>query len=134
MDIIYNKLIHLQSKWNTNPQSDYSRAQYTEKYIQDRVSQELAKLEQETIKQFQETTTAALAKDAKPELSVAATNEKIVKLRQVIEENIKLAKVELDENIVDSRYKVLQCLKNNEGKSLNCWDEVEQFRKSVKEL
>ncbi|EGW34656.1 uncharacterized protein SPAPADRAFT_53096 [Spathaspora passalidarum NRRL Y-27907] len=125
------------SQLENTPESEYSRAQHTEKYIQERVAAELSKLESQTIAQFQNTTNSALLTDddkttALP--SVAALNEKIAKLTQVLQENAKLAKIEVPSTIAASREAVISCLKENQGKSLNCWEEVEVFRKLVKEL
>lgn len=119
-------------------QSDFSRAQYTEKYIQQRVAAELSKLEAETIKKFQQTTDDALLKsegDNDNKLASApALNEKITKLTEVLENNIKLTKIEVSDSVKNSRDEVIKCLNENQGKSLNCWEEVETFRKLVKEL
>lgn len=91
-------------------------------------------MEQETIEKFQQTTNSAISKDVKPQLSVESSNERVVNLTKVLQENIKLARVEPTSDIVDSRYQVLQCLKNNQGKPLNCWEEVEKFTSLVKDL
>jgi altered-inheritance-of-mitochondria protein 13 len=122
------------SQLESSPESDYSRAQYTEKYIQERVAQELTKLEKEAIAKFQNTTDLATGKDVEPQLSVLAANEKITKLTDLLNENIKLAKTEIDDKTKLARLSVIECLRNNEGKTLNCWDEVENFKNLVKDL
>lgn len=117
-------------------QSDFSRAQYTEKYIQDRVAAELAKLEKQTISSFKEATDNAILKDDPEDqkLSVAATNDKIAKLTNTLKENALLGKVVIPPNVEESRNAVISCLKENQGKSLNCWEEVETFKRLVKDL
>jgi altered-inheritance-of-mitochondria protein 13 len=45
-----------------------------------------------------------------------------------------LAKVEVSKDVQEARGEVIKCLKDNKGKSLNCWDEVEAFTKLIKEL
>ncbi|CAN3375381.1 hypothetical protein DIURU_002422 [Diutina rugosa] len=122
------------SQLETSVDSDYSRAQYAENYIQDRVAQELKKLEKEAVVKFNKTTNDALAKNPKPELSVAKTNEKISQLTSILQENAKLTEVQLPEETKAARESVLSCLKANEGKSLNCWDEVKKFEELVKAL
>ncbi|CAX44300.2 mitochondrial protein, putative, partial [Candida dubliniensis CD36] len=124
------------SQLESSPESDFSRAQYTEKYIQDRVAAELAKLEKQTISSFKETTDKALLKDDPEDqkLSVAATNDKITNLTNVLKENALLGKVVIPPNVEESRNAVISCLKENQGKSLNCWEEVETFKKLVKDL
>lgn len=123
------------SQLENSPESDYSRAQYTEKYIQDRVSQELKKLEAETVKQFQQTTNdAILPADNEQRVSVPSSNEKIQRLKQLMQENILLTKVEVSDDIQQARKQVINCFKDNDGKPLNCWDEVQAFRQLVKDL
>ena len=114
----------------------FLRAQYTEKYIQDRVAAELAKLEKQTISSFKEATDNAILKDDPEDqkLSVAATNDKIAKLTNTLKENALLGKVVIPQNVEESRNAVISCLKENQGKSLNCWEEVETFKRLVKDL
>lgn len=120
----------------SSPESDFSRAQYTEKYIQDRVAAELAKLEKQTISSFKEATDNAILKDDPEDqkLSVAATSDKIAKLTNTLKENALLGKVVIPPNVEESRNAVISCLKENQGKSLNCWEEVETFKRLVKDL
>lgn len=93
-------------------------------------------MEKETIKNFKNTTENALLKEDKEDtkLSVAAANEKITKLTDLLKQNAILGKVAVPPNVQEARELVLKCLKENEGRSLNCWDEVETFKQLVKEL
>ncbi|CAI5757784.1 unnamed protein product [Candida verbasci] len=125
------------SQLESSPESNYSRAQYTEKYIQDRVASELKKLELETIKEFKKTTNDSLInenKNNKNSLSVPELNEKVGQLTELLNKNAKLAKIEIPNEVQDARNQVVACLKENKGKSLNCWDEVENFKHLVKNL
>lgn len=123
------------SQLENSPESDYSRAQYTEKYIQDRVAQELKKLESDTVKQFQQTTNdSILPKDDNDVISVPKSNEKVQHLKQLMKENIELTLVQITDEIKSTRENVVKCFKLNDGKPLNCWDEVQAFRQSVKDL
>lgn len=131
IETLYSK----QHFYTNYSQSDYSRAQYTEKYIQERVASELKKLETETINKFQGSLKESVNKvDDKSTLNVNETNEKIDKLTKVLEANSQFFKVEVNDSLTKSRNSVIECLKENKGKSLNCWDEVEEFRKLVKQL
>jgi len=98
----------------------------------------LQKLEQQTIKKFKQTTNDAIANDksdsSKSKLSVAESSAKIAKLTQLLQENAKLEQVDITPQVKDSREQVIKCLKDNQGKSLNCWDEVETFRTLVRNL
>ncbi|CAK7901778.1 MICOS complex subunit Mic19p [[Candida] anglica] len=116
-------------------ESDYSRSQYTEKYIQERVAAELKKLERETVSKFQGTLKESLDTDGKnAELDVKNTNAKIEKLTKILEANAQFFKVEVDANVAAARSNVISCLKENKGKSLNCWEEVDEFKKLVKQV
>lgn len=119
------------SQLENSQESDYTRAQYTEKYIQERVSAEIKNLEAEAIKKFQSTTSDALSKEGEAPLSVSSSNEKISKLNKVLQDSAKLVQVDLSDDIKNARQSVIACLKDNKGKPLNCWDEVEQFKKLV---
>lgn len=127
VDFSASFLSHLEN----SQESDYTRAQYTEKYIQDRVAAELKKLEAQTIDTFRNTTDLALVKSDDNKLSVASSNEKIAQLSKLLEESSKLVQVKVSEEIKTARDGVISCLKENHGKSLNCWDEVENFKKLV---
>lgn len=122
------------SQLESSVELDYSRAQYTEKYIQDRVAKELQKLEKDAVTKFNQSTAEALEKDSKPELSVATTNDKVVRLTKLLEENAKASQPQLPKETEAAREQVLACLKGNEGKVLNCWDEVKKYEKLVKAL
>ncbi|KAL1574991.1 DUF1690-domain-containing protein [Candida albicans] len=101
-----------------------------------KVAAELAKLEKQTISSFKEATDNAILKDDPEDqkLSVAATNDKIAKLTNTLKENALLGKVVIPPNVEESRNAVISCLKENQGKSLNCWEEVETFKRLVKDL
>lgn len=100
----------------------------------------MQKLESQTIKKFQQTTNEAIANDKsssssnKLKLSVTETSAKVAKLTQLLQDNAKLEQIEITPALQNSRDQVIQCLKDNQGKSLNCWDEVETFRTLVRNL
>lgn len=127
MDFSASFLSHLEN----SQESDYTRAQYAEKYIQDRVAEELKKLEKQTIEKFKDTTDLALAKDDGSVLSVPALNEKLAKFAKQLEENSKSIEVGVSDDIKTARKSVVECLKDNHGRALNCWDEVEHFKQLV---
>lgn len=115
-------------------QSDYSRSQYTEKYIQERVASELKKLETETIAKFQDSLKQNVNRDDdNSTLDVKQTNAKIDKLTKVLEANSQFYKVEIDPKLEELRKSVIQCLKDNGHKTLNCWNEVEAFKALVRQ-
>lgn len=115
-------------------QSDYSRAQHTEKYIQERVLAELATLEADAGTRFRNAVDASLLGSDDSKLSVSESDGKITSLTKVLKENIALAKVEVPPAAKEAREAVIACLKENSGKPLNCWEEVNQFKKLTKDL
>ncbi|SGZ46675.1 CIC11C00000003036 [Sungouiella intermedia] len=127
VDFSASFLSHLEN----SQESDYTRSQYTEKYIQERVASELKNLEAETVEKFQATTGSSLLKEGDDKLSVKSSNEKISNLTKILQESAKLVQVELSSDIKDARQSVIACLKDNQGKPLNCWDEVDHFKSLV---
>lgn len=123
-------LSHLES----NQESDFTRAQYTESYIQDRVASELQKLEREAINKYQKSASDALLKSGTDSVSFSSSNDKVSHLTKTLKSNSELIKIELDASVQDARQAVINCLKDNKGKTLNCWDEVENFKKMVHNL
>lgn len=115
-------------------ESDYTRAQYTESYIQERVAKELAKIEAGAIEKFRTTVSDSLLKEDGSKLSVSSSNDKIGALTKSLQDSAKKVKLELPEAVLKSKQTVFQCLKDNAGKPLNCWDEVEEFKKLVHSL
>lgn len=130
VDFSASFLSHLEN----SQESDYTRAQYTEKYIQERVASELSKLEAEAQQKFKDATNNALEKSKDAKVSVAQSNEKVQLLTKALQESAKLIQVEVSEDIKKARSEVIACLKQNQGHSLNCWDEVEQFKTLVNSM
>lgn len=130
VDFSASFLSHLEN----SQESDYTRAQYTEKYIQDRVASELTKLEREALEKFQKTTAESLDKSKDTKLSVALSNEKVQSLTKALQDSAKLIQVELSDEVKKARGDVIACLKDNKGRALNCWDEVEQFKTLVNSM
>lgn len=127
VDFSASFLSHLEN----SQESDYTRSQYTEKYIQERVTSELKKIEGDVVEKFQSTTRSALSEEGDDQVSVQSSNEKISNLTKAMEGCAKLVQVNVSSDIQFARESVVDCLKGNQGKPLNCWDEVEQFKKLV---
>ena len=66
-------LAHLESSQET----DYTRAQYAESYIQERVALELQKLERDAIEKYQASASDALLKDTTNAVLYESSNEKL---------------------------------------------------------
>lgn len=127
VDLSASFLAHLEN----TPESDYTRAQYTESYIQERVAKELNRLEAQAIESFKKTAAAATLSEDGSKLSVSSSNEKLNELSKSLKESAQQMQLELPQNLTDAKTSVLLCLKENAGKPLNCWDEVAEFKKLV---
>lgn len=130
VDFSASFLSHLEN----SQESDYTRAQYAEKYIQERVAAELSKLEVDAAKRFKETTSQSLETAVDSKTSVASSNEKVQELTKALQDSAKLILVELNDDIKKARGNVIACLKDNQGRSLNCWDEVQEFKTLVNSM
>lgn len=92
------------------------------------------KLEKDALKQLQQQTDDALSKTDEPSLSVLATDEKLSKLTEKIQKNVGDSEIHVSREVTKARESVIKCLTSNQGKPLNCWEEVEQFKKLVKDI
>lgn len=86
------------------------------------------------MKKFKETTEESLETSSYEGTSVSGANDKIADLTKRLKDNISKAKVQTSDEFNSAREQVIKCLRDNEGRSLNCWDEVQQFRKLANEL
>lgn len=139
-------------------QSDTTRSKQIELQIQNRVTAELEKLAasaSEALKSAQEAVSSEKPAEETPSLgeklsdavsSKATLEEKerqkamssntvskeIEQLRKKLNERKKLEKV--DEGVEKSKEALVQCLRVNDRRPLDCWQEVENFRKEVGRL
>ncbi|ODQ78661.1 hypothetical protein BABINDRAFT_8910 [Babjeviella inositovora NRRL Y-12698] len=115
-------------------ETDYTRSQNAEQYIQERIAQELRGLEAKAQQQFEgQLTSALLTKDENNDASSSALSEKLSKLTEKLQE-AKFSAVGPSKTVLSAKQSVIQCLQDNKGKPLNCWDEVESFKKLVAEF
>lgn len=64
--------------------------------------------------------------------SNTSVNKEIESLRHKLEERRQVR--QLPESVEDSRNNVIRCLRENDRRPLNCWEEVENFKAEVKKL
>ncbi|SCU78931.1 LAMI_0A06590g1_1 [Lachancea mirantina] len=112
---------------------DYTRQQLADKYLEQRVSEKLVQLEEETLKKFEnKLNTSLLAENLgkENEISSHSLSDKVDALKQ------RLAKLEQSHTsgtVSDATDKlqkaIVQCLVDNKGKPLNCYEEIQAFKK-----
>ncbi|KAK6839599.1 hypothetical protein PG990_011215 [Apiospora arundinis] len=121
-----------------NSESDVSRAQTLELAVQARVAEELKKLEQ----------AESAALKAAYQKANAAEDEKYQKEtddknRHTVSKEVEALRTRLDkrkqlrvlpDSVERARTGVLECLRDNDRRPLNCWQEVENFREEVRRL
>lgn len=136
IDFSETLLAQLESSKETN----FSRKQLAERYIEQKVSDRLSELEEETLKKFENKLDNSLLtdennskdKDSSSSQSSSLLNEKIAKLNEKLDNlqernNIKHSKFSNDPVRTD----LTKCLLENKGKPLNCYEQIEKFKKLV---
>ena len=121
-------------------QSDNTRAKDLELHIQQRVRQELTRLEAEQDRKIEEIQdTLSAAPDSQPNDKMKDLGRESV-LREIDELKKKLGKRKLSEDIAKdtkvtrAREDVANCLRINDRRPLDCWKEVEAFKDEVGRL
>ncbi|PQE24477.1 DUF1690 domain-containing protein [Rutstroemia sp. NJR-2017a BBW] len=136
--------LQLENYTDQNKQTDSTRAKTLELHIQARVADELKKLQERASKDFEELT-AKLSSDDEPSASAEknageqlrqvgrdAVQKDVQQLKTKLERRRKL--VEVDEGVVKAKSEVVRCLRENDRRPLDCWREVEAFRREVRRL
>lgn len=119
-------------------QTDASRAKLIEQHIQARVAEELKKLQQretEALKLAHDKTTSTDGgkdKDAATGPSRFSVGKEVEELRRKLEERKQVRA--LPDGVEKARGEVIRCLRENDRRPLDCWQEVENFKAEVKKL
>ncbi|EJS43891.1 aim13p [Saccharomyces arboricola H-6] len=139
----------LVSQLESSKETDYVTKENAEKFIEKKVSQRLSDLEVETLKKFESTLNNSLLSDddndAIDELSSSSLNRQIESLNKKLTlfDQLELQKLEKyegakgksdnkkDDGNVSIKAKLTECLLANKGKPLNCYEEMEEFKKLV---
>lgn len=139
VDFSESLLATLESSSETN----FTRSQIAEGYVEQRVAERLAQLEEDTLKKFETKLESSLLNgnedgDEIRNLSSKLLDEKIEKLNKRLDlfkgrelEKRNKAKELYSDNGV--RKLLLECLLDNKDKPLNCYDLVKQFKQTVAE-
>lgn len=115
-------------------QTDASRAKLIEQHIQARVGEELKKLlktEPDALKLAHEKIAASEGADDEGPTSFSLGKE-VAELRRKLEERKTIR--DLPESVDKARSQVIRCLRENDRRPLDCWQEVENFKAEVKKL
>ena len=116
-----------------SPQTDASRTRQAELQIQARVAAELKKLSQAESEVLANATKSLEAADPKAgERSHYTVSKEIQDLRSKLEASKKVRPV--PESLENARGDVVRCLRDNDRRPLDCWQEIENFKVEVKKL
>ena len=64
-----------------------------------------------------------------------SVQKEVAALKQKLEQRKKVVEVEkLDESVQKAREDVINCLRENDRRPLDCWKEVETFKEQVRKL
>ncbi|ROT40907.1 DUF1690-domain-containing protein [Sodiomyces alkalinus F11] len=113
-------------------ETDTSRAQLTEIQIQARVADALKELEGKSTDALKKKI-ATVGEEVQPPAdgpSRQSVTREIESLRSKLEERRKVR--DLPEGVENARNEVVRCLRENDRRPLDCWQEVEAFKREVK--
>ncbi|KAG5938035.1 hypothetical protein E4U53_008088 [Claviceps sorghi] len=122
----------------SSPETDASRAKLIEQHIQARVAEELKKLqkkESEALTMAHEKMAASHGADDDGDKGAATSfslGREVDDLRRKLEQRKNIR--ELPGEVDRARSEVIRCLRENDRRPLDCWQEVESFKAEVKKL
>ncbi|KAH8169977.1 hypothetical protein LIA77_10521 [Sarocladium implicatum] len=120
----------------SNHETDASRAKAIELEVQARVAQELKKLHAQSSKNLSEAHDTISSSDAASSDSNGPSHQSIsnevAALRRKLEERKQIR--QLPAEVESAREDVVKCLRDNDRRPLDCWEEVEKFKLEVKKL
>lgn len=114
-------------------ETDFSRSEEAERLLEKEVNKRLIQLEKETLKNFEDhLKTSLILSEIEPEpLTSGSLDNKIQKLEEKLEKLQSMQQDILGDNGKKIREELLNCLIDNKGKPLNCYDYIQQFNKVV---
>ena len=129
-----------------NWQTDSTRAKTLELHIQARVAEELKRLQDRASKDYEELqakisaaedsskkeSKGKSAGDTLRDLGRESVQNDVKELKKKLEQRKKLAAV--DEGVEKAKSEVVKCLRANDRRPLDCWKEVEDFKREVRRL
>ncbi|OAA76915.1 DUF1690 domain-containing protein [Akanthomyces lecanii RCEF 1005] len=126
----------------SSPETDASRAKLVEQQIHARVAEELKKLQKreaealaaahEKIASASKSGSSDSKKDGDNDTTRFTVGKEVDALRKKLEERKQIRA--LPEDVEKSRNKVIKCLRTNDRRPLDCWQEVDDFKAEVKKL
>ncbi|ATY61360.1 DUF1690 domain-containing [Cordyceps militaris] len=122
----------------SSPETDASRAKLLEQQIHARVADELKKLQKRETEALaaahDKIAAAAASSHSSPDdgPSRSAVGKEVDALRRKLEERKQVRA--LPEDVERARTRVVECLRTNDRRPLDCWQAVEDFKAEVQKL
>lgn len=124
----------LLSELDNSNETNYTRQQYAQQYIEKEVHRKLAELESNQRTKLDKNLEKSLLDSGKEDaLSVKAVNEKLDKVHTKLAALNQFKPTRSDE-LAKAEGKVAYCLGRHQSKPLNCWQQVADFKKVVSSL
>lgn len=120
----------LVSTLQSTSETDHTRSQSLELHVQSRIAAELSRLEARETEILANIDSKITTPDAAKESEREQVKREIEGLKERLSGLPKLR--ELDTGLKESREKVLQCLREKETRSLDCFEEVTRFREEAR--
>ncbi|CAF9906997.1 MAG: hypothetical protein GOMPHAMPRED_004992 [Gomphillus americanus] len=122
-----------------SPASDSIRAQDLELHIQNRVHTELSRLAEEQTKSLKElqdkiSSETPAPSSKSPDLSRASVQKETEELKKKLAKRKLREDVVGDKNVEKAKDELVTCLRNNDRRPLDCWQEVEAFKNEVSRI
>ncbi|ODV87895.1 hypothetical protein CANARDRAFT_26080 [[Candida] arabinofermentans NRRL YB-2248] len=122
------------SNLDSSLESDYTRQQFSEQYLEKELNKKLKKLEEVKVGALDSKLKSLLLPDTTDDgKSVSSINAKLNSVTESLKKLNASSPVK-SQALLDAEKKVTSCLKSSKGKVLNCWEEVEAFKKLADEL
>ena len=136
--------VHLESTEINMYQTDGTRARAQELHIQQRVQAELAKIRDQEGARLTELLSALTPDDSNEDKpSALSSGEGVQRTHDSVKKEIAALKQKLDSRrkmeepsgeVTKAKEDLVQCLRNNDRRPLDCWMEVEGFKREVARL
>ncbi|KAH3661669.1 hypothetical protein OGAPHI_006519 [Ogataea philodendri] len=119
------------SSLDSSVETNFSRQQVSAQVVEKEVNKKLKSLENNKLAKLDAKLSSLLLPAKDDGASVASVNEQLTKAADGLKK-LNDAKPVKSASLVQAETAVANCIKANKDKPLNCWDEVEKFKKLAK--
>ncbi|AMD19887.1 HCL264Cp [Eremothecium sinecaudum] len=123
----------LLSQLVSTKETDFTRQQLNDKFLEEKVSQLYAQREEETLNKFELKLNNALLQDStvEDELSSKNVSKKAAEMREKLSALESNTATKVDSKAKEAKKAVKDCLLSNKGRPLNCYEEIQKFKEAA---